>query len=98
MIKHEKTIAACVVTYNRKDKLVKCLHALLNQTYSDFQIIVVDNASTDGTKDAIQEFIQNNQIRYYNTGKNLGGAGGFNFAIKNVANKFSYLWIMDDDT
>ena len=98
MIKHEKTIAACVVTYNRKDKLVKCLHALLNQTYSDFQIIVVDNASTDGTKDAIQEFIQNNQIRYYNTGKNLGGAGGFNFAIKKVANKFSYLWIMDDDT
>ena len=93
-----KKIAACVVTFNRKEKLRSCIEALLAQVYTDFKIVIVDNASTDGTKESLAEYIENAKIEYCNTGKNLGGAGGFNYAIKNVVSSVDYIWIMDDDT
>ena len=48
-----QTIAACVVTYNRKDLLVKCLKAILQQEYLPDGIIIVDNVSTDSTFEEI---------------------------------------------
>lgn len=89
-------IVACVVTYNRKDKLRKCIQALLSQTYGEFDILVVDNASTDGTRELIETKFGG--VHYYNTGSNLGGAGGFNIAFKKTVLEYDYLWIMDDDT
>ena len=73
-----------------------CIGNLLNQTISS-DIIVVDNASTDGTKEL---FDNNNEfIRYFNTGSNLGGAGGFYYGIKKAVELgYDYLWILDDDT
>lgn len=91
-------VVACIVTYNRKEKLRQCLNHLLNQTMKEFDILVVDNASSDGTYEYISEYLQNNLIKYINTGSNLGGAGGFNYAIRNVCSNYKYIWIMDDDT
>ena len=93
-----KKIVACIVTFNRKEKLKNCIEALLAQIYTDFKIVIVDNAITDGTQSSLAEYIKDKKIEYYNTGKNLGGAGGFNYAIKNVVFSFDYIWIMDDDT
>lgn len=90
-------IAVIIVTFNRKHLLIRCLNALKKQTIMEFDILVVDNASTDGTKYLFEKKKKN--IFYYNTGKNLGGAGGFNYGIrKAVENEYDYLWIMDDDT
>lgn len=94
----KNNIVACVVTYNRKDKLKNCINALLSQNYKNFDILIVDNASTDGTRASIQKLIDDGKLSYVNTGKNLGGAGGFNYAIKNVAISYKYIWMMDDDT
>ena len=92
-------IAAVVVTYNRKEYLLNNISHLLNQENNNLDIIIIDNASTDGTKDAIEEFIINNQVIYVNTGMNLGGAGGFNYGIKFAYElNYDYIWIMDDDT
>lgn len=90
-------ICAIVVTYNRKDVLVSCLKALKNQKYKDFDILIVDNASTDGTFEEIRCFLSD-EIKYINTGANLGGAGGFYFGMKHAySNGYDWLWIMDDD-
>ena len=92
-------IVAIIVTYNRKELLKESILSLLQQTYQSFSIYIVDNASTDGTYDYINDMLNDNRLYYFNTGKNLGGAGGFSFGIKEaVQNGFSYLWIMDDDT
>lgn len=93
-------VAAIVVTYNRKKLLKKNIRALLAQTYKNFlDILVIDNASTDFTKEAIQQYINNKDIIYINTGKNLGGAGGFNFGMRKAAElNYEFMWIMDDDT
>ena len=99
MLNGEKRIAAIVVTYNRKQLLCECLEALLNQTYRDFDIYVIDNASTDGTETMVRDRFSNQPINYLNTGNNLGGAGGFQYGIKcAVEAGYTYVWIMDDDS
>lgn len=88
---------AVVVTYNRRELLIENIKCLLRQT-SPVDIIVIDNNSTDNTYEYIYQFIESKQIIYFNTGTNLGGAGGFNFGIKQAVIKgYDYIWIMDDD-
>ena len=92
-------ILAAVVTYNRLELLKECIEHLHEQTYSDFDILIVDNASTDGTSEYLQDNINRLGVMYENTGANLGGAGGFNYAIRKAAEmNYDYVWIMDDDT
>ena len=94
----EKKIAAVVVTYNRKDLLTENIQCLLAQKPIRPEIIIIDNHSTDGTKDALMDYINQNQIQYCDTGANLGGAGGFSFGIKYATeNGYDYVWVMDDD-
>ena len=45
-------------------------------------ILIIDNASTDNTKERVGKYIDNKKTFYYNTGENIGGAGGFNLGIK----------------
>lgn len=93
-----KTVVAVVVTYNRKELLKESIRALLNQDYKNCNILIVDNASTDGTKEYIEEELENKKVFYINTGSNLGGAGGFNFGIKEAYKmKSDFIWLMDDD-
>lgn len=93
-------ILAIVVTYNRKELLIECLDALLRQNVSFFDILIVDNASTDGTEEVCMRYVQEeDHILYQNTGKNIGGAGGFHFGLKyGVLHRYDYFWLMDDDT
>lgn len=92
-------IIALVVTYNRKELLKENLEALLSQSFTDFDILVVDNASTDGTKEFMDNYKENSKIIYENTGANLGGAGGFHYGIKKAVELgYEFCWLMDDDT
>ena len=98
MRKNMNKYVEVIVTYNRKKLLKENIEALLNQTFKDHDILIVDNNSNDGTKEMVAE-IQDNRIKYYNTGKNLGGAGGFAFGLrKAIELGYLYAWIMDDDS
>ena len=91
-------IAAVVVTYNRMKMLRKCLDALLAQT-AGCDILVIDNASTDSTAEACSAYTEKHgNIRYFNTGANLGGACGFQWGMR-TAVRLGYddVWVMDDD-
>jgi len=95
-----ETVAAVVVTYNRKTLLVKCLRALLAQTRQVDKIIIVDNASRDGTYvSLVSEGILNiKNVEYVSLAENLGGAGGFDVgARKGYGEGYDWLWLMDDD-
>ena len=91
-------IAAVVVTYNRKECLLRCITALRSQQGAVTDILVVDNASTDGTAAALTELMESGAILYRNTGANIGGAGGFNVGMRwAVELGYDRLWVMDDD-
>lgn len=91
-------VAVVIVTYNRLVLLKQCIELVLNQDYRDIDILLIDNASTDGTREYIEE-LNNERIKYFNTGSNIGGAGGFSYGL-NLASKeeYDYCWVMDDDT
>ncbi|MCM8901685.1 glycosyltransferase family 2 protein [Caldicoprobacter algeriensis] len=90
-------IVAIVVTYNRKEFLKENIDALLGQSYSDFDILIIDNNSSDGTADLVKSY-KNDRIFYINTGANIGGAGGFALGVKEAIKRgYDYCWLMDDD-
>lgn len=89
---------AIVVTYNRKSLLEECLLSLKNQTVKGLDVLVVDNASTDGTREYL-ESIDDERISRVFLPENIGGAGGFSAGIKEgVLRGYENLWLMDDDT
>ena len=91
-------VGAVVVTYNRKELLKENIECLLSQKPEVPDVIIVDNHSTDGTKEAIKEYLADKRVHYYDTGANLGGAGGFSYGIKTAAEGgYDYVWVMDDD-
>jgi len=93
-------IAAVIVTYNRKILLEECLNAVLNQEGMNCDVIVVDNASTDGTDQFMAgKAAEDSRIKSYRLDQNTGGAGGFYYGIKKAVELgYDYSWIMDDDT
>ncbi|MGN0361317.1 MAG: glycosyltransferase family 2 protein [Bilifractor sp.] len=97
MIRQEKT-AAIVVTYNRKELLMENIQALQAQTWPDLDILIIDNHSTDGTREMVEPLLSDPSVRYVDTGSNLGGAGGFQYGIRYAAEHgYDYVWVMDDD-
>ena len=92
------SVAAVVVTYNRRALLAECIDCLRGQT-APVDILVIDNASTDGTGDMLRDMAARGELVYENTGGNLGGAGGFQRGMElAVKLGYEYLWVMDDDS
>ncbi|MBC7915844.1 MAG: glycosyltransferase family 2 protein [Pyrinomonadaceae bacterium] len=87
-------IAAVVVTYNRLELLKECLNNLRQQTRKLDTILVIDNSSTDGTSDWLQQQDDLNVI----VQENGGGAAGFYRGMKEAYEMgFDWIWVMDDD-
>jgi GT2 family glycosyltransferase len=80
--------------------LIQNIKCLLNQTAPLDRIYIIDNASTDGTKNYIKKLgiLNNESITYIKLNENTGGAGGFYKGIKRAyEDGFEYIWGMDDD-
>jgi rhamnopyranosyl-N-acetylglucosaminyl-diphospho-decaprenol beta-1,3/1,4-galactofuranosyltransferase len=92
-------IYTVIVTHNRINLLLQCITAIQSQTLPPCKIIVVDNASTDGTGEALQQVVHDDQrVAQLRLEENLGGSGGFSEGIKYAASLGEgWLWLMDDD-
>jgi rhamnopyranosyl-N-acetylglucosaminyl-diphospho-decaprenol beta-1,3/1,4-galactofuranosyltransferase len=90
-------VIAVVVTYNRRDLLLEALAAVQAQTQPADAVIVVDNASTDGTAAAVRR--QYPSVQIAELASNTGGAGGFACGMALALDQSADLiWLMDDDT
>ena len=72
-------ISAIVVNFNGAGVLSDCLRSLCEQTYPDLEVIVVDNASTDGSEAIVADFAP--RVRLFRNGSNTGYGGGINAGI-----------------
>lgn len=82
-----------LISMNRKEMLESCLRSVQEQTYPNMEIIVVDNASSDGTGDMIQRLFP--AVRYFYLSHNLGVPGGRNYGVRMSAGEFCVF--IDDD-
>jgi glycosyltransferase involved in cell wall biosynthesis len=86
-------VSICIPTYNRKDYLKETLDSIFSQTYKDYEVVVVDDGSTDGT----EEMLKNGgfKVRYYRQ-ENAGDAAARNKLIK-LAEGMFITFIDSDD-
>jgi len=92
------SIAIVVITYNRLNLLKQGLTKILQQTKDFEKIIIVNNGSTDGTKEWLDELIKEQDKILVITQENLGGSGGQYTGFKTAFELgYEWIWIMDDD-
>src|SRR5581483_11120026 len=72
-------VSVTVVTYNSGRFIKRCLESVLEQKYPNLEVVIIDNASTDGTVDILEHFAGSCRI-YYND-ENVGFAAAQNQAI-----------------
>lgn len=90
-------VAVVVVTHNRAHLLEHMLAGLAAQTRTPDEVIVVDNASADHTREVLERTPLLNQVALHLT-DNLGGAGGFHLGLQRAYEQgFDRIWLMDDD-
>lgn len=89
-------VSIIIPTYNRKDMVIRLIKSVLASTYKNIEIIVVDDASVDGTADAVKRtFANNKSIRVVRNKINLFAAGSRNEGTRH--SKGEYLFYVDDD-
>ncbi|MGZ5400859.1 MAG: glycosyltransferase family 2 protein [Nocardioides sp.] len=93
------TVAVVVVTYNRADLLGRMLDGLATQTHRPDAVYIVDNASTDHTRQVLDRWHGGDlPLEVTHSPDNLGGAGGFHLGLRRAyADGFDRIWLMDDD-
>jgi glycosyltransferase involved in cell wall biosynthesis len=74
-------LSAAIVTHNRARYVPHALESVLSQTYRDFEVIVVDDGSTDGTEEALAPYLDDRRVRYA-WQENQGKAGARNAAVQ----------------
>lgn len=86
-----------VPVFNGEEYLVAALDSLLAQTYADFEIVISDNASTDGTREICEDFVKRDRrVRYYRQPRNVGAARNFNSAFDLACGEY-FKWHAHDD-
>lgn len=86
-----------IPVYNAERFLREALDDLVGQTYANCDIIISDNASTDGTASICREYASSHpNIRYFRQSDNIGAQANFTFVLKQATGEF-FMWAAGDD-
>ena len=92
-----KTIDVLMATYNGEKYVAEQIESILNQTYSAIRLLISDDASTDGTRQILQEYAEKDKrIQLFFQENNLGYIGNFEFLLTKVENEIFMLCDQDD--
>lgn len=90
-------IGIVICNYNKREFVIECIQSVLESNVANFDIYVVDNASTDDSVEQIKS-TYGNQVTLIQNTENLGGSGGFNTGLRLVRDKgYPYFLCLDDD-
>jgi len=91
----EPLVSVVIPTYNRSSTIIRCIESVIQQSYKNIEIIVVDDASTDNTELVIQKYIILNNFNYIKLPSNVGGAEARNIGVNN--SNGDYIAFQDSD-
>ena len=89
-------VSVIVPVYNRRDCLLRAVRSALNQTFADLEVIVVDDASTDGTMEVLDSVADSRLVRICSD-RNLGGSGARNLGIRKATGELIAFLDSDDE-
>ena len=78
-------VTVMIPTYNQAPYLPDAIQSALNQDYSNLEIVVVDDCSTDETSDTVKKFLSDGRLRYYKNATNLGKTANYRHALYDIA-------------
>lgn len=96
----ETLVSVIIPTYNRKHTLKRCIDSVLSQTYRNFEIIIVDDCSTDGTSEYVQELygdVTDINIVYVRNDNNVGAGACRNIGVSYANGEFIAFHDSDDE-
>jgi len=93
-------VSIIIPTYNRAEEIIKCLDSLVSQTYTNIEIIVVDDGSVDNTEEAIKAYcidksLSEKRLVYYRQ-SNQGAPTARNFGLQKATGDFIVFFDSDD--
>ncbi len=92
-----KEIGIVICNFNKEDAVLECIQSVLESKYTDFDLYVVDNGSTDHSVKKIRETYRD-RLTLIENKENLGGSGGFNTGLRVAYEKgYPYLMCIDND-
>lgn len=89
-----KLVSVIIPSYNREKLISRAINSILNQTYKNIEIVVVDDGSTDKTEDVIKQLNVSN-LKYIKLSKNRGACKARNIGIENASGE--YIAFLDSD-
>jgi glycosyltransferase involved in cell wall biosynthesis len=97
LVSKNPRVSIGIPVFNGENFLKKALDSILSQTYTDFEIIISDNASTDKTQEICLKYAaKDDRIRYYRNEENIGAKENFNRLVS-LSNSQYFKWAAHDD-
>lgn len=93
-MKNDEKISVVIPTFNREKTIIKSINSVLNQTYKNIEVIVVDDYSTDNTEKEIKK-IKDKRLKYFKLPENKGASYARNYGIEKSSGK--YISFQDSD-
>lgn len=91
----KEKLSVCIPVYNGEKTIIQSISSILSQTYKDFELVVIDNASTDATVNLIKK-ISDKRLKIYENLDNLGCAGNLNECRKKATGDILFFLSADD--
>jgi len=95
MMMETKLVSVIIPTYNRAEMLREAIESVLNQTYENFELLILDNCSPDHTSDVVASF-NDLRIKYLRHQCNIGSAGNYTYGLYLAKGKY-VSFLPDDD-
>jgi len=90
-------VSILIPVFNRKDYITECIQSALDQTFTDFEVVVVDNASDDGTWEICQQFaVGDRRVRIFRNVENIGPVLNWQRCIDEANGEFGKILFSDD--
>ncbi|MFT4304767.1 MAG: glycosyltransferase family 2 protein [Candidatus Woesearchaeota archaeon] len=89
-------VSVIIPTYNRERTIKRAIDSVFNQTYKNWELIIVDDGSTDNTKEVIKDYLKDKRVKYF-AKKNAGVSSARNLGVKKSTGKFISFLDSDDE-
>jgi len=91
------TVGIGMPVYNGGETIAAAIESVLNQSWTDFELVISDNASTDSTEEICRRYaVEDNRIRYVRQSKNLGAGANFKYVFEQTSGEY-FMWAAADD-